>query len=189
MAVAKKTAVKPASAKKTAPAAKKTVASKVQTKAAPARASKRTVVVEDDEPDLLAGMEENDTVLDEDDEAYDLLSDLSEDDGEPWYPWDEDGEDQPHGIQGTVTLIGEVEREQRFGGGSAPLIQLDDGENGVVWSVRGYSMVLANQINRELERGLAVGDRMAIKYFGEKENRRGDNSYRNFAVASKKKKR
>jgi hypothetical protein len=193
MPVARKTVPAKAAPAKAAPA-KRTTAAKEKvapaaTKATPARASRRTAaVVEDDEPDLLAAM--NDTsskqTATDDDEDFDLLSDLTEEEGESWMPWDD--EDQPEGIQGKVVSIGEVEREARFGGGAAVFIQVQDrSDPELVWNVRGYATVLANQLEREIEKGLSVGDTIAIKYFGEKENKKGDNSYKNFATVSKRK--
>lgn len=187
--VARKAAAAPA-AKKTTPAAAKK-ATPAATKATPARARKAAAApVEDDEPDLLAAMNDTSskaTSTSDDDEDFDLLSELTEEEGESWMPWDD--EDQPEGIQGKVVAIGEVEKEQRFGGGTAVMVQLSDKDNpDQIWSVRGYSTVLGNQLEREIEKGLAVGDFMAIRYWGEKENKKKDNTYKNFTTASKHRK-
>lgn len=178
-------------AKKAAPAkaTKAAPAKKAAPKATPARASRATkpVITEDEEPDLLAEMNDTTTAKStvDDDEDFDLLSDLTEEEGESWMPWDD--EDQPEGIQGKVLSIGEVEREARFGGGSAVFIQVQDRTDSErVWNVRGYATVLSNQLEREIEKGLSVGDTIAIKYFGEKENKKGDNTYKNFATVSKR---
>lgn len=178
------------SAAKTTPAkATTTRATKAApAKAAPAKASSRSKAAPvEEEPDLLAAM--NDTSAKstvDDDEDFDLLSDLTEEEGVSWMPWDD--EDQPDGIQGKVTSIGEVDKEQRFGGGTAVFLQIQDRSDAeLVWNVRGYATVLANQLEREIEKGLSIGDTIAIKYFGEKENKKGDNSYKNFATVSKRK--
>lgn len=175
-------------AKKTTVPAKKAATKAAATKATPARASRATKKEEvvEEEPDLLAAMNDTSTKSTvEDDEDFDLLSDLTEEEGESWMPWDD--EDQPDGIQGKVVSIGEVEREARFGGGAAVFIQVQDrSDPELVWNVRGYATVLSNQLEREIEKGLSVGDTIAIKYFGEKENKKGDNTYKNFAVASKR---
>lgn len=135
-----------------------------------------------DDVDLLAGM--NDSSSSTAEESFDLLSEMTEDGGTPWYPWDDDT--QPDGIQGTVKYLGTVEREQKFGGGEAPYVEIQDKSNPEqIWAVRGYATVLANQLNRAIDGGLAVGDLIAIKYFGEKENRKGDNTYKNFKVVTR----
>lgn len=179
---AARTAAKPA-ATRTATAAKpaaRAAAKPAPAKAAPARASSRAkAVVEDDEPDLLAEMDDETTAVDDDDDDFDLLSDLTEDGGTPWMPWDE--EDQPDGIQGRVIAVSTVEADQKFGGGEVPYVEVET-KDGTIWSVRGYATVLKNQLEREVDKGLSIGDTLAIKYFGEKENRRGDNSYKNFKV-------
>lgn len=186
---AKATPAKAAPARKAAPAKAAPSKAAPAKKASPARASRavKETVADEEEPDLLAAM--NDTsaksTADDDDEDFDLLSDLTEEEGESWMPWDD--EDQPDGIQGKVLSIGEVEREARFGGGSAVFIQIQDRTDAErVWNVRGYATVLSNQLEREIEKGLSVGDTIAIKYFGEKENKKGDNSYKNFATVSKR---
>lgn len=179
MPVARKAATPAA---KATPAKKAAPAKATATKATPARTSKVAAKVEAEEPDLLAAMNEPESTV-EDDEDFDLLSDLTEDNGLSWIPWDD--EDQPEGIQGRVVGVGEVDREQRYGGGTAVLIQIE-AKDGQVWSIRGYATVLANQLEREIEKGLSVGDFLAVKYLGEKENKSGDNSYKNFATASKR---
>lgn len=177
-------AAKPAAAKTAAkPAAKAAPA-----KAAPATASRRAKAAApvEEEVDLLAGLsDETSTVDDADDESFDLLSDITEDGGTPWYPWDAD--DQPDGIQGRIQYIGTVDREERFGGGEAPYLEIQDKNDAdLIWAVRGYATVLANQLNKAIDQGLSVGDMIGIMYFGEKENRKGDNSYKNFKVVVKK---
>lgn len=175
-----RTATKKPPAAKAAPATRKAPA-----KATPVKTTRKVAIASaTDEPDLLAGMEDASPVADDDD-AYDLLSDLTEDNGTAWMPWDE--EDQPDGIQGVVKYIGDVDREARFGGGVAPYIEIQDRKDPeLLWGVRGYATVLANQLQKALDNGLEVGDIIAIKYFGEVENRKGDNSYKNFKVVTRK---
>ena len=180
---ARTTAAKPAASRAASaakPAARAAAKPAATTKAAPARASRASkAVVEDDEPDLLAEMDDETTTVDDDDDDFDLLSDLTEDGGVAWMPWDE--EDQPDGIQGRVLAVSTVEADQKFGGGEVPYVEIE-GKDGTQWAVRGYATVLKNQLEREIDKGLTHGDTIAIKYFGEKENRRGDNSYKNFKV-------
>lgn len=168
---------KAAPAKKAAPAAAST------RRAAPAKkAAPKPPPVE--EPDLLAGMADESTV-DDDDSDYDLLSDLQEENGTAWMPWDE--EDQPDGVQGRVVYIGTIEADAKYGGGDKPYIEVQDrSDPDLVWGIRGYATVLNNQLTREIDKGLAVGDTLAVKYFGEKDNRKGDNTYKNFRVVVKK---
>lgn len=149
-----------------------------QDAASPKSAARRGA---DDDVDLLADMNDTSSASTKDNESFDLLSDMTEDGGTPWYPWDAD--DQPEGIQGTVKYIGTVEREAKFGGGDAPYVEIQD-KDGTVWAVRGYATVLANQLNRAIDTGLKNGDLIAVKYMGEKQNRKGDNTYKNFLVRS-----
>src|SRR5690348_7992678 len=112
-------------------------------KASPAKAAAKPAVV-DDEPDLLADMnDDKPTARDDDSEAViDLLDGLSEDAGTRWIPDDED-EPSPAGIQGRVTHVGTVHSD--YGPEEAPLIELEAAD-GTVWSIRGYATVLRNQI-------------------------------------------
>jgi hypothetical protein len=171
---------------KAAPAKKATPAAASTRRAAPAKAAKAAPakpVVE--EPDLLADMADESSSGTEDDSDYDLLSDLQEENGTAWMPWDE--EDQPDGVQGRVVYIGSIEADAKYGGGDKPYVELQDRTDpDLVWGIRGYATVLNNQLTREIDKGLAVGDTMAVKYFGEKDNRKGDNVYKNFRVVVKK---
>jgi hypothetical protein len=124
-----------------------------------------------DEPDLLAGLA--DDVPAGDDEDFDLLDSLTEDNGTPWYPWEE--EDQPKGIQGTVTYVGQVDSD--YGDKEpVPYIELRT-KAGEEWSIRGYGFVLQNQIEKTDPQ---VGDLFAVKYLGEKTGRKSGNDYHNF---------
>lgn len=142
-----------------------------------AAAAKRPV---DDEPDLLSDLKDDGppaASTGDDDEVFDLLDGLSEDEGTPWIP-DDDDDPSPEGIQGRVKFVGEVSSD--YGPETCPLIELDDG-NGTVWSIRGYSTVLRNQITKADPR---VGDIMAVRYFGVKTGK-GGKDYKNFKVAVK----
>jgi hypothetical protein len=55
-----------------------------------------------------------------------------------------------------------------------------------IWGIRGYATVLENQMNKEIEAGLKLGDLFAVVYKGVQSNRKGDNEYKNFVVRSKK---
>jgi hypothetical protein len=142
----------------------------------------KTSKVADNEVDLLAEMDTAPTGPTED-EDFDLLSDMSESDAKAWMPWDD--EDQPKGIQGIITHVGTVAADAKYGGHDVPYVELRDKE-GTVWGIRGYSTVLGNQLQREIDNGLSSGDLFAVVYKGITTNRKGDNEYKNFAVKSKK---
>lgn len=148
------------------------------TKPAPKAATKpKTPVVVDDEEDLLSGLGDAPAATQDEDEELDLLDAITEDQGDAWMPADDD--EQPKGIQGKVISVSSVETDQKYGGGSVPLIEIQE-KDGHVWSVRGYHLVLRNQLEKADPQ---VGDTIAIKYLGEKENKKKDNSYQNYGVA------
>lgn len=133
-----------------------------------------------DEPDLLSGLSDDGPApVADDNEVFDLLDGLSEDEGTPWVPDDED-DPSPEGIQGRVKFRGEVSSD--FGPEMCPLIELETAD-GTIWSIRGYSTVLRNQINKADPK---VGDIMAVRYFGVKTGK-GKNAreYKNYKVAVK----
>lgn len=173
--------------KSAAPAAKKTTAAKA-TKATP----KPPV---EDEPDLLADMPDERQAPtnqnDDDDESYDLLSDMSESAATAWMPWDESLDtEQPDKIQGKLVHIGTVQQDAKYGGDDVPYIELiDRSDPSITWGVRGYATVLRNQLEREIANGLSNGDIIALAHWGVKTNRKGDNEYRDFTVKSAKAKR
>lgn len=137
----------------------------------------------DNEVDLLADMDTNPTGPVNDDEDFDLLSEMSESDAVAWVPWNE--EDQPNGIQGVVVHIGTVTQEAKYGGDDVPYVEIRD-KNDKVWGIRGYATVLESQMNKEIDAGLKTGDLFAVVYKGETTNRKGDNTYKNFATRSKR---
>lgn len=145
-------------------------------------ASKATSKVTNDEVDLLGDLTKNDAPVQENDGDFDLLSEMSESDAKAWMPWDDD--EQPRGIQGTVIHVGTVTADAKYGGHDVPYVEVRDKE-GTVWGVRGYSTVLNNQLEREINNGLSSGDIFAVVYKGITTNRKGDNDYKNFAVKSK----
>jgi len=80
--------------------------------------------VAENEVDLLSEMDTNPTGPNQDEEDFDLLSDMSESDAKAWVPWNED--DQPRGIQGTVTHVGTVTQDAKYGGDEVPYVELTD---------------------------------------------------------------
>lgn len=165
-----RTAAKPAAAKAAAVATK-------------ARASK--VATPEEDIDLLADMDTSVNVPEEDDDDdFDLLSDMSESDAHAWMPWDE--EDQPNGIQGKVVHIGTVQQDAKYGGDDVPYVEIQDKSDvDLVWGIRGYATVLKNQLEREFDNDLRNGDILAVVYKGVKSNRKGDNEYKDFTTKSK----
>lgn len=139
--------------------------------------------VADDEIDLLADIQNDTANTPDDDEDFDLLSDLSGSDAAAWMPWDE--EEQPTGIQGKLVHIGTVTQDAKFGGDEVPYVEIQ-AKDGTVWGIRGYATVLKNQMQREIDNGLKTGDIFAVAYLGVKENRKKDNEYKNFKVLSKR---
>lgn len=145
------------------------------TKTKPAATTKKAVApVEEEEPDLLADIGGGAVAVD--DEELDLLDEITEDQGDAWMPADDD--EMPEGIQGKVINVSTVETDQKYGGGSVPLLEIQE-KDGHIWSVRGYHTVLRNQIEKNNPQ---VGDTIAIKYLGTKENKKGDNSYENYGI-------
>lgn len=131
------------------------------------------------EPDLLSGLTDDAPAASNDDnEVYDLLDGLSEDNGTPWVPDDED-DPSPDGIQGLVTFRGEISSD--YGPEAIPLVELD-GDDGTTWSIRGYSTALRNQINKADPQ---PGNRAAFKYFGVKKSKNG-REYKNYKVVCRK---
>jgi hypothetical protein len=133
-----------------------------------------------DDVDLLSDLKDDSAPPSgtDDDEVFDLLDGLSEDEGTPWIPDDEDNP-SPEGIQGRVKFIGEISSD--YGPETVPLIELEAAD-GTVWSIRGYSTVLRNQITKADPH---VGDLMAVRFFGSKAGKSG-REYKNFKVAVKR---
>lgn len=133
---------------------------------------------EDDFDKLLNTVGQDDTASDGDD-FDDLLDDVEEDDSEGWVPT-EKGE----GISGKVVKIGEV-RSDFAKPGEDPMvpsvtIEIKDGTK---YRVIGYGSVLKREIQ---DANPQVGDRMAVKYFGEKPVRKGPYAgkpYKHFGIA------
>lgn len=113
------------------------------------------------------------------DEFDDLLDEVEEDDSEGWVP-SEKGE----GISGIVVKVGET-RSDFAKDGEDPMvptvtIQTADGSK---FRVIGYGAVLRRELTDAAPK---VGDRMAVKYFGEKLIKKGKfagRPYKHFGVA------
>lgn len=113
----------------------------------------------------------------------DLLNEVEEDDSEGWVPT-EKGE----GIAGIVVKVGET-RSDFANDGEDPMvptvtIQTRDGDK---FRVIGYGAVLKRELKDADPR---VGDRIAVKYFGEKPIKKGrfaGKPYKHFGVVVKRK--
>lgn len=140
-------------------------AAKTKTTAEPASGSER------DEVDAMfdtpgAGAE---------DDFDDLLDEVVEDDSEGWVP-SEAGE----GISGVVLKVGETRSD--FSDEMAPTVTIET-KDGTKLRVIGYGAVLRREL---LDADPQPGDRIAVKYFGEKKIRKGKYAgkpYKHFGVA------
>lgn len=113
----------------------------------------------------------------------DLLDEVEEDDSEGWVP-SEKGE----GIAGIVLKVGET-RSDFANDGENPMvptvtIQTSSGDK---FRVIGYGAVLKREL---LDADPRVGDRIAVKYFGEKPIKKGrfaGKPYKHFGVVVRRK--
>jgi hypothetical protein len=121
--------------------------------------------------------------VDEDDFAdiEDLLDTVVEDDSEGWVP-SEPGE----GIAGIVVKVGETRSD--FADDGDPMcptvtVQVKDGTK---WRVIGYGAVLKRELT---DADPKVGDKIGIKYFGEKPIKKGrfaGKNYKHYGVMVKR---
>jgi hypothetical protein len=115
----------------------------------------------------------------DDDDFDDLLDEVEEDDSEGWVP-SEVGE----GVSGVVVKVGET-RSDFAKDGEDPMvptvtIQTKDGTK---WRIIGYGSVLKREL---IDADPQVGDRLAVRYFGEKPIKKGrfqGKPYKHFGVA------
>lgn len=113
------------------------------------------------------------------DDFDDLLNEVVEDDAEAWVP-SEPGE----GIAGIVVKVGET-RSDFAAAGEDPMvptvtIETKDGDR---FRVIGYGAVLRREL---MDANPRVGDKIAVKYFGERPIKKGrfaGKTYRHFGVA------
>lgn len=129
---------------------------------------------------MLAGLGEPSAAAAEEDEELDLLDGLTADSGDAWTPHLD--EDVPDGIQGRVVSRTVIESDQKYGGGTIPLLEIEE-SNGHIWSVRGYHSVLRGQIEKNDPQ---IGDTVAIKYLGEVDNKKGDQTYFSYKMVCPK---
>lgn len=114
-----------------------------------------------------AEQDEVDALFNEDDfeGLDDLLDKVEEDDSEGWNPA------EPSGIVGIVTKVGVTRSDFATSEEDAmvPTITLET-KDGTKWRVIGYASVLKREMNDQKPE---IGDRVAVKYFGEKIARNG----------------
>jgi hypothetical protein len=140
-----------------------------------APAKEKTTSVKDEVDEMFEG---NDGAG-SDDDFDDLLDTVEEDDSEGWVPT-EKGE----GISGVVVKVGET-RSDFANDGENPMVPTvtlltKDGDK---FRVIGYGAVLKRELQ---DADPKVGDRLAVKYFGEKPIKKGrfaGKPYKHFGVA------
>lgn len=113
----------------------------------------------------------------------DLLNEVEEDDSEGWVPT-EKGE----GIAGIVVKVGET-RSDFANDGENPMVPTVtiETKDGTKYRVIGYGAVLKRELQ---DADPKVGDRMAVKYFGEKPIKKGrfaGKPYKHFGVVVRRK--
>ena len=124
------------------------------------------------EPDLL---EEMSGELDED---FDLLDGMEEDDSEGWVPTE-----RGDGCQGVVLKVGETRSD--FSDEMAPTVTIET-RDGQKLRIIGYGAVLRREIQ---DNDPKPGDLFAVKYWGEKDIKRGKYAgkpYKHYSVAVKR---
>jgi hypothetical protein len=150
-------------------------------------ASTKNVAAQDDVDEMFGAPDVNMSESDFAD-VDDLLNQVEEDDSEGWVPT-EKGE----GIAGIVVKVGETRSDFANEGEDpmCPTITLEcrDPENPgktIKWRVIGYGAVLKREIKDADPR---VGDKMGVKYFGEKPIKNGrfaGKPYKHFGVVVKR---
>lgn len=146
--------------------------------------STKTTQTEKDDVDAL--FEDGPAATEED--FDDLLDEVEEDNSEGWVP-----REKGEGISGTVIKVSETRSDFAKDGEDpmVPTITLEckDPENPgkfVNWRVIGFGAVLKREIQ---DQNPQVGDRMAVKYFGERVLKTGKfqgKKYKHYGVAVRK---
>lgn len=136
-----------------------------------------------DDVDEMFGAPTPGTDADDFADVDDLLDEVEEDDSEGWVPT-EKGE----GIAGVVIKVGVTRSDFAPDGEdpNVPTVTIQT-KNGDKFRVIGYGAVLKRELNDADPR---VGDRIAVKYFGEKLIKKGKfagRPYKHFGVVVKRK--
>jgi hypothetical protein len=129
--------------------------------------------------DDVDNMFDQDKAAPAEDDFDDLLNQVEEDDSEGWVP-SEVGE----GISGTVVKVGETRSDFAKDGEDpmVPTVTIET-KDGTKYRVIGYGAVLKRELQ---DANPQVGDRLAVKYFGEKPIKKGrfqGKPYKHFGVA------
>jgi hypothetical protein len=132
-----------------------------------------------DDVDAMFDQEDKDNLAAQSDDFDDLLDDVEEDDSEGWVP-----KEKGEGISGLVIKVGETKSDFAADGQDplVPVVTIQTAD-GTKWRVIGYSSVLKREIQ---DADPKVGDRMAVKFFGEKTLKTGKfagRPYKHFGVA------
>jgi len=143
-----------------------------------AGSTSKTPPAKDEADELFESLTDTAKEVSEDD-FDDLLDSVEEDDSEGWVPT-EHGE----GISGLVIKVGETRSDYAKPGDNpmVPTVTIQT-KDGTKYRVIGYSSVLKREL---LDADAELGDRMAVKFFGEKIARTGPYAgkpYRHFGVA------
>lgn len=144
--------------------------------------SKNRAATGQDEVDEMFGAPAPGVSEDDFADVDDLLNEVEEDDSEGWVPT-EKGE----GIAGIVIKVGET-RSDFANDGENPMVPTVtiQTRNGDKFRVIGYGAVLKRELQDADPR---VGDRIAVKYFGEKPIKKGrfaGKPYKHFGVVVKR---
>jgi hypothetical protein len=129
--------------------------------------------------DDVDAMFDQDKAAPSEDDFDDLLNQVEEDDSEGWVP-SEVGE----GISGVVVKVGETRSDFAKDGEDpmVPTVTIET-KDGTKYRVIGYGAVLKRELQ---DANPQVGDRLAVKYFGEKPIKKGrfqGKPYKHFGVA------
>jgi hypothetical protein len=142
-------------------------------------ASNKVAPAKDETDKMFDNLTEGDKLPAGGDDFDDLLDDVEEDDSEGWVPT-EKGE----GISGEVVKVGET-RSDFANDGENPMVPTVTilTKDGTKYRVIGYGAVLKRELQ---DANPKVGDRLAVKYFGEKPIKKGrfaGKPYKHFGVA------
>lgn len=136
-----------------------------------------------DEVDEMFGKPAVGTSEDDFEGLDDLLDEVEEDDSEGWVP-----KEKGEGIAGVVIKVGETRSD--FANDNedpmCPTVTLQTAD-GTKWRVIGYGSVLKRELK---DADPKVGDRMGVKYFGEKPIKSGKfqgRPYKHFGVVVRRK--
>lgn len=147
-----------------------------------AASTSKTQPVKDEDDKLFDSLAEGGKASVSDDDFDDLLDEVEEDDSEGWVPTE-----KGDGISGLVVKVG-VTRSDFAADGEDPNVPTVTiaTKDGTKYRVIGYGAVLKRELQ---DADPKVGDRLAVKFFGEKPIKKGrfaGKPYKHFGVAIKR---